>query len=369
MPCTNRIKPNKEILSIKMKKIITVILALFVVVACKKEVIEQPVEASETPVFSVRGKLGEQSVELIAGVDNAYQETLIEVKNEISHFKGTMIDQNERLELSFSEGEIGLISDGSSLFSGTILFQKPAENWMLLNQSGLVNNQFVQSINHSVNGVSIGENLIVTQPGFNTICTDVSFTDGTTKSICNKYLLGYEDYGGFLINFASTLTSTNLYAQSTNTPISTVEWFVDGVSFSAESNTSLAAGQGVVIVTAKVVFTNGIKREHSVIVDTDGENRYLKDLYLYKTSVETSQLNDYKLTLNYTKDGVTYTSVIDSSQEGGFQVNSVELYHEKSNGNKIYKVSGSINCQLKNLISQELIPLSLEVVYAIEVNY
>lgn len=347
-------------------------LGLFTVTACKKEKFDLPGDsASEEPVFSVRGTIGQQEIDMVAGIDGAYQETSVLILNGIEHFTGKMLKDSKAFTLSVSNGNIGLVPVLSDVIPSTLSFAYPSEVWFSIGHQTLPNSQQIQSVNFSVDGVPSGSSVNVLTPGFHTVCADVVFLDGTSRSICNKLLLGYKDHGEFLVRHNSQAGNnvTNLWLESASTPIAGVKWHVNDQHVSDDLHLVLDSGSGVVSVKAVVAFTNGLVREHIVLVDTDAEGRYFPDMENYKTSIEQTYLNDFKVSVIYQDNTKVFSGHATPDIPGDFIVNSISFFQQKPNGNKVYKVSGTINGQLLDLLSGDLLSSHLQVTFAIELPY
>lgn len=325
---------------------------------------------SETPVFAVKGQIGDHQIDMVAGVDEAYQETSIVVVNGIEFFTGAMTKGGELLTLSVSDGDIGLIPSIPDILPKNIPFSYPSGIWYSVSHNNFPNAHKIQSVNFSVDGIYAGSSIDIMSPGFHTVCADIVFKDGTSHSVCNNILLGYKDYGGFLVKSNSqTGGETTLWVETSLVAVAGVKWYVDNQYFSDISQITLNSGSGVVSVKAKVTFANGLVREHTVLVDTDGQDRNFSDMELFKANVPADFFNDFKISLTYKNGTGIFSSYSTPDSPGFFSVNSVTLFKEKANGNKIYKISGTIYTKLMNLLSGDLLSSQLEVVFAIELPY
>lgn len=351
-----------------MKKIILfVTLAMLFVTSCKKEEFELPDTVSEAPIFKIKGFIGENQVDMQAGVDGAYLETYISILNDIELFSGKMIKGADQFSVSLSNGEIGLIPTISSIPS-SIPFPISSQPWFFASLQNIPNASQIQSLDFVVNGLQIGSSISILTSGFHSICTSVTFQDGTKRSVCNKLLLGYKDYGSFKIKSGQNAGSTNLWIES-DFSVASVEWFVDGESISNSQQATLNNGNGVVVVRAKTTFTSGIVREHEVIVDTDQQGRNFQDIENYKLNIDPSYYHDFKVTVSFKKDSKDYLSYASTDIPGNFTLSSISLFKEKKDGNKVYKIEGIINGRLMDLISGDLLPSQLEVTFAVELPY
>lgn len=354
-----------------MKKYIFGIIAVLIVTACKKENFELPEESSETPIFEVKGKIGDETINIVAGVDGAYQETAIQVLNGIDFFTGTMIKGTEQLTLSISDGEIGLVPAVSEMISNSLSVAYSANtSWFSVSHQSLPNAQQIQSVNFSIDGFSLGSQVSILSPGFHTVCADIVFTDGTSRSVCNKLLFGYKDRGGFLVkHYTQTGGNTTLWVEPSEVAVSSVKWYINDQFFSDSQQAVLNSTTGVVSAKAVVTFSNGLVREHTVVVDTEGGNRTFADMQSFKTNVSNEFYNDFKLSLAFQNETGLFASYASPEAPGNFVIDAVSLFKEKSNGNKIYKVSGTINTQIMNVLTEELLPSQLNMVFAVELPY
>ena len=331
-----------------MRKIIFILLAGLIIAGCKKEKFELPDDSvSSEPVFKVKGTVGQHHLDMQAGVEGAHLETFISAINGIDFFSGEMVKGADAFSLSVSNGNIGLIPSSTDIFSTSLSFVNTTNIWFSLAHQNLPNAQQIQSISFSVDGFPFsGNSLDIVSSGYHTVCADIVFFDGTSRSVCNKLLLGYKDHGSFLIKQLNQPGSkTDLWIESSSAPAN-VKWYINNQYHSDVSQIALPSGGGVVTAKAVVTFSNGIVREHTVLVDTDGEGRNFSDMEMYKTLVPSNGFNDFKISLTYQNGTNLFSGYATPDTPGSFTVSSVSLFKEKNNGNKIYKVSGIINGQL-----------------------
>lgn len=352
-----------------MKKLLLIVLSgLFLVAGCKKEEFELPEDAaSETPVFSVKGTIGEQAIDMVAGIDGAYMETSIQKSNGIEFFTGKMNKNTDAFTLSVSNGNIGLTPSFPVVMPSGILFAYPSQLWASTGLSMLPDAENIQSVQFSVNGALLGESLSIDTPGQHKVCADIVFIDGTSRTVCNDMLLGYKDHGAYTVR-SSQSENTVLWLETVE-QIQNRKWFVNGQLYSENSEITLYPGNGIVEVKTVVSFANGIVREHTVLIDTEGEGRNFPDFETFKLSVEEEYLNDFKLSVVFQDDGTVFTGYTTADVPGELIVNSISLFKEKPNGNKVYKVFGTINGKMYNTVTGELLPSYLEVVFALELPY
>lgn len=354
-----------------MRKIIFILLSGLIIAGCKKEKFELPDESiSSEPIFKVRGTVGQHHLDMQAGVEGAHLETFVSTMNGVEFFSGEMIKGTDVFSLSVSNGNIGLVPSSTDIFPTSLSFVNATSVWFSLAHQNLPNVQQIQSINFSVDGLPFsGNSLDIMSAGYHTICANIVFFDGTSRSVCNKLLLGYKDHGSFLIKYQNQSgPSTNLWIESSST-IANVKWYVNNQYISDLSQIALNSGEGIATAKAVVTFSNGIIREHTILVDTDGMGRNFSDMEMYKTLVPSNGFNDFKISLTYQNGANLFSGYATPDIPGSFMISSVSLFKETNNGNKIYKVSGIINGQLLDLLSGVLLPSQLEITFAIELPY
>ncbi len=336
--------------------------------ACKKETFPLPENgASSSPVFTVNGTVGEVKVDLQAGVNDALLSTKIEQKNNVNYYAGILKNTDESITISVLDGDLGLKSNLLEKLKSSLKFKADSTVWFSINQSFLSNAGKIQSLSFKVDGVEYGSELVLKTSGYHEICVDIIYVDGIAKSICNNVLIGFKDHSFYSVK-QSVLSSNDveLNIDSPSSDVESVKWFLSGQLHSNTLVTTISGGMGVVDVTSEVTFKNGIVKRHTVLVDTDGNNNYFVDLADFINQTEDYNYNDYRVEIEYSKNGKTYKSLETVGNSGQFVMEKVTFYEKKSNGNSIYKIEGIINGTLIDLVSGDLLSSHLKVVFAVE---
>jgi len=359
-----------------MKKLTLILLPLFCVFlffsACKKEKrVELPdFPTSKTPIFSVKGNIGNHTIDMIAGVDEAFIETSIERINQIPFFVGTMNKGSQSFTIKLSEGQIGQKNTLFNLLPKEFSFPTSLQSWIRLSKNMLANQSNIKAIDFTINGKSIGDFLEVYHSGFYDICVHITFNDLSEHQLCNNVLLGYEDLGHFKMVQSEGPTNANSYLlsiQDPSSPIEHINWMINNEVVSSEPSLTLSGDQGIVLVDAQITFNNGIIRKHSLLVDTDGQQRNFPDLFSFKNPDVSGYYNDFKALLLF-DSGQIWDSPVGNHQEltGTLTIYSASIFEKKPNGNTIYKVEGTIYGECFDPTAHEILPVELSLVFAIE---
>ena len=80
-------------------------------------------------------------------------------------------------------------------------------------------------------------------------------------------------------------------------------------------------------------------------------------------------VNDYAVYIDIMLNGVDYFDYSSSETPGQLTVNSMSLFKDLPNGNKMYKVDGNINGKVIDNQSGILLPLNLNVTFALELPF
>lgn len=353
-----------------MNKLLTCVVIVFFLFSCKKEKIKLPESLSENPVFRISGNIGEEQINFIAGIDSSFVDTEIRVLNGIRQFVGQSIMGNSEFELAVSDGMIGLNPSIESIVSTNLKMNNLFDqNWFELQQSSLTNSGIIQSVDFTVNGVESSSSLNIYSTGYHSICANVKFADGTVRTICNNLLLGYVDYAKFNITREVIGGATLLSIVTDNDPIKSIKWYANQNLIAESQTVQLDATIGLAIVRAEVTFQNGITRERTILVDMEQGTRNFDDISVYQTSGLEDFMNDFNLSMEYRTSQNHYRSFTAPGYPSTIQINEFSLYKELSNGNKIYKVSVTINTNFVNLATNQKYPSQLKIVTALELPY
>jgi hypothetical protein len=350
----------------KYSILFAMLLGLF---ACKKEDVTPDVPSDEVPVFKAVGTIDGIPVSFQAGVNGAFLSTYTANIEGVDRFSGKIIQGQNFADFGLYNGNL-MLPTSSFVFSGTNLrFASPTITPLFsLNKDLMANAEIIESIDIQVNGVSVGENLIIYEPGIYTICVDVNYLDELQENgtVCNQLILGYTDFGMFNINHNVSGTGMIQANISTLIGVANVNWFVDdnyvssGTSFSG----SLAADENK--LKAEVTFSNGVVASREIFVNTFNQSVYVEDLCHFVLPLESTFLRDFKVDLSIMVNGTLYTHVASTNQTE-IELTEVSYYGLNANGKDVYKLTGVVNALMKNNTTMEIVNAQLDVVFGIEI--
>lgn len=353
-----------------MKQLFIVLLIISIGYSCKKEPIFEPGPViSDTPIFKLSGTIGEDSIKLQAGIDNVVQKAMITNYQGINVFESVLSNDKKKFAISISQGEVGLPFNFQNFNRQSYLFSKSLQTFVWY-KSLQPNYPMISSATHVIDNLVSDSDLEIYNATQTEIKTTVQFSNGVQKVVRNNFLLGYKDLGAYRVNFTTTQGSPVLIKIIGNSsPISQVQWYVDNVFFAEGETIQLPSGLGSVVVRSSVKFQNGIVRDHEVVVDTDGMGYYLTDMHQGVVNLPDNLVNDYAVYIDIMLNGVEYFDYSSSEIPGQLTVNSMSFFKDLPNGNKMYKVDGNINGKVIDDQSGILLPLNLNVTFALELPF
>ena len=345
---------------------------LFVLNSCKKnEIIPPP--GSSTPVFTAFGTFGSEVIDLRAGDQNTLMETESSILNGVDFFKGSLGNENFKLELGIYGGNFDLPVSSIPEFSNQSIipfdFLVPQIPLYSIKKDSLPNSEAIIKIEWEVNGVMqpLIDDLEIREPGKYQVCAHVTFDDYSVETICNEVLVGFKSNAALELEFVFG-QDHNLMAwiEPKIGQVQSVKWFVDGTFSSDLIQLNKYLENGSHLIQAEVLFTNGVKTLRSVLVDADLDGRNIFDF------AETCMIYpfewDFGSKLKVTKNNMEYFSHITPNNNSHFIVDNVKYYGLNPAGKKVYIIHGNLNVNLKSKTSPTVIPLDLEVSFGISLN-
>lgn len=337
--------------------------------ACKKEVIPFPEE--NTPVFKAIGTFDGQKIEMFAGDDGMSMKNEVETINGVQKFVSILGNEVYEIELGIIDGQLGLKKDQEDLlnsFSALYFDEKSNVPLYSISKLDFENASTINKIDWYVNGSYKSQNTLeIDEAGVYDICASVLFLSGETKTSCNTLTIGYQNNGDFELDyFTGQDYSLKAWVSESTQAISTVEWYANGV-FVSDSTTYVSSIYGSDIKLSAVVrFQNGVVAQKNVLVDGNLTGKFIQDFTKkYETPLTFS---DYKILINFKKNGKLYRSHLTDNSTNSFQLNQIEYYKLNANNKPIYLVSGDLSVDMVENEGDSPKKLILHVQFSVELE-
>lgn len=337
--------------------------ALFALTGCKHEIIQPPV--SNTPVFNAIGTIGDDPVNLSAGVDQVTLSSNNEVVDGVQVYRGTLGGSNVEFAMELYDGNIDLTTKPiQELTSATEFYFTPNTSQPLLSitKNAFQNASSIQSISWTVNGnPQIQQNdLRIFNPGKYDVCANVTFEDQSKSTICNQIIVGFRKNANYNLNFILGQDgSFRSWLKIISGTISSVKWYVNDNLINQEgffNYDSLEMYKNV--IRAEAIFTNNAKKVTSVLLDKSAGN-HIFDYTNYGDL--TNYIWDHKVRISVKKNGEIYTSQNAYNEQNKVTVEEIKFHNINSQGNPVYILKGKVVALLTKDGSNETYPLNLNI--------
>ncbi len=341
---------------------------LLTIVSCDKDLIEDP-KPDETPVFKIDGMIGFETFSATAGDDGFLMSTFIDQFNNVDVFTGKIANENLSFELGFFNGDIDMdqASITDAISQGISFANQPQSPLLTISKEQFPNNSLINSINWYVDGVNVSQNtLTILEPGKFNVGAKVNFYDGTSATINNDIIVGYKrNVNCQLRHFLGQNGHLQAWVDEYSQDISSVKWYLDDALVSNEIKLDTTVDGYGHKVEAEITFVNGAKRKRTVWVDGSLNGKFIDDFASFEANSANVQW-DFKTKLMFKKDGKTYTTVTANNQMSEFEVLDFAYYSTSAQGKPIYKILAAIDCMVKDVATNEVLPLEATITFAIE---
>lgn len=345
---------------------------LLVIGSCKKnEIIPPP--GSSTPVFTAIGTFGSEVIDLRAGDDGVIMNTVSLLSHGVDFFTGNLGNEEFNIEVGLYGGNVDIqnptLPDLSGQSDISFAFLAPQPPLLTIKKDSLPNCASIIKVEWEVDGVMQPtlNDLEIREPGRYQICAHVTFNDYSVRSLCNEIIVGFKSNAAFELEFVMG-QDHNLMAwvEPSIGTIQSVNWFQDGNPVSNLNQLNKYIQDGSHLIQAEVLFTNGVKRLRSVIVDAELTG---KNIFDFAEHYSYSNLEwDFKSKLKVVSNGIEYFSHMTPNSTNKIEVNEVKYFGLNSLGKAVYIIKGQIHANLKSNISSTIIPLDLDVSFGISLK-
>lgn len=355
----------------------TLLIALMAIGAssCKKDVVEIPQE--NDPIFRADGNLGNESFSIVAGDDNAYMYTMTEIENGVNVFSGEISNGNFSIRLGIYDGYIDKpnhIVENDLLNVAPIFAYNADQELLVLSKNTMLSLSQSQSINKIewfVDGDWKATNeYVIKEPGKYHVCAEVyHFGSSAPSMLCDDVIVGYNKNVNCQIDFSVIGGTLNAEINDMGYGMESVEWFLNGNSLGTTPNLYQQQLPGSYsVLSAKVVFSGGFVRTKSVLVNGSNSQLTANDFTIFEQQANSTVPNrDFNIKLEIHKDNKYYTSIDCSNAGSTITITGFEYYGKNDNGNDVYKISATVNAEVKAAGSMKSIPVNFSTTFGIEI--
>ncbi len=330
--------------------------------SCQKEIIEIP--ESNEPVFSVSGKIGDETIHFAVGDDNSkysYESTLF---HGIKYFSGKLIKDSTEIELGVYNGgnDLEAFDLNSFLANSNLNFaQIPFDPVFEIKKEYFQNNNNIKEIKWYIDGVYSGtNNLSIYEPGKYDVCAKIFYVNQGYTELCNEVIVAFKRKSDFELKYE--LNANNQLAawiDSENSAVQSVNWYVDGVSVSTQVLFNTQLNPNLHKIEADVTFNSGVQRKREIVVDGSQLGRSIEDFaHLEKGN---TLFWDYKLKLNIKRNGDEYTSINLLNDSSYLKIESVNFLGKDANSIPVYIFKGQLKSKVQSKSSNEILDVNLSI--------
>ncbi len=336
--------------------------------SCKKEIIPPP--GSTSPVFMADGSFGGEPVTLHAGDDDVMMSTESATLNGVSFYKGILGNSQVRVEMGIFAGDVDLqnpiLPDFGSITE--LRFANVPSNPLLkIVKDSFPNAELINQIQWEVNGEMKGLNVLeIYEPGKYQVCAHVTFSDYSEETVCNEIIVGFKTSADFELNyFLGQDLSFKSWIKTFGSTVQSVQWFKDEVPVGNTDELNISLNDQSYLIRAEVVFTNGVKRSKTVLIDGTLDGNNIHDFT--KPGLAPLFLWDYTSKVKVTKNGVDYYSHNTPNNSNKVIVNDINYYGLNGEGDPVYILNGVVDVDVKSA-SGIVLPLHLNVSFGFAVK-
>tara|TARA_B100000508_G_scaffold11104_1_gene7843 strand:- start:15547 stop:16608 length:1062 start_codon:yes stop_codon:yes gene_type:complete len=348
-----------------LANILLVFVISLIVFSCTKEDIT-PDPPSNDPVFGAQGTIDGNEISLEAGEDNAYMYTDVVTVNGVDQFRGALIEGDIEMNVNISDGMLD-IPELSTDIVGTGIQIAPYNNNPLatLSKSLFPNEEFIDEVTWTIDGVTQPYSEInISEPGRYEICADVIFSNGSTGSTCNTYLIGYQKNTNAVVKYLVGQNDQIIsFVESPNNEINEIKWYRNDVLVSdAMTYKDSTSGLNTYSLKARITFANGSFREREIWVNRNQTDYRLSDLS--SIELQSNLTWDHKASIEINYFGEKYISFPGSQNQEIIVTNSFE-YGTNDDGEKVTYIEGQLNSTFLKVSTQDTVNASLDIRFGI----
>lgn len=343
-------------------KIVSIVLLMAAIIGCTKEDIT-PDPPSNDPVFGVSGTIDNQDFELTAGENNSFMHTNIVNLNGVDHYRGALINGDNKLQISISDGILDIPDVNTDIMSAGDIDIAPNHNGdalAVLSEDLFSNNDYIEEVTWTIDGALQNESTVyITEPGKYEICADILFSDGYTGSTCNTILIGYQKNVNPILKYIVGQNDQIIgFVESPNNDISSIKWYKNDVQvFEGITFNDTSSQMNRYALKARIEFMNGSIREREIWVNRMNTNYKIEDISTLENQSSLSW--DNKATVEVDLNGVKYVSA-PTEENHKITVTNSWNYGTNEEGDQVTFIEGHLYSTFINLSNGALIEGTFE---------
>lgn len=337
-----------------LKYISVVLLGFIFIFSCTKDEIT-PTPPGNDPIFSVKGSIDGQELSMEAGEDNTFMHTDIANVNGVDEYRGALMNSDSKLQINIFDGMLDIPDLNTDIIGNEIFIAPSPSEYLLatLSKDLFANSATIEKLEWTINGVKKeNEKVFIKEPGKYEICADIIFSNGTTGSTCNTFLIGYEQNSNPTLDYYIGENGEIIsYAQSVNNNISSIQWYRNDVLVSKKTlYMDSTSGLDHYALKAKIKFKNGAFREREIWVDRNDIDYQIGDFSAIEN--QSNLTWDHKAVIEITLDDEKYISHPGSNEQIITIDNSVN-YGTNNSGEKVTIIEGKLSATFRKVSTQE----------------
>lgn len=338
--------------------------------SCNKDSLE-PIPEENNPVFKVSGKIGDQNIQLLAGLDMTFMNTETYLKNGVNQFKGYLENKSMSFSMTLADGMVDIpsfnsdIEDFKTFKIAPYNFKEPLVNYSI---NDLPNKEYISSLKWIVDGENQNSNTLqIYEPGKYEVCLIVEYYNGQKGSSCNEVIIGYQKNAHSVLRHLVTENEKVIaYVDSPSEAVSSIDWTIDDslvlTSSSLNFKTDLYQ-MNPFNLGAQVNFKNGASRKKQLLVNVEDVNNYINDFSVLEN--QSTLLWDNTMDVRVKINNKEYRAIQNNSNTASIEINDIVSFEKNANGDNVSIIKGSVSCSFINVSNQEILDGEFEFSFGI----
>lgn len=345
-------------------KIVTLLSIVLVLSACKKTDIPD-IHDAEAPIFIVEGTLGDETIELQAGIKGAYMSTEVETFNNLPLFTGKLGTKTDYVQIQLFTSNVDIpskVGKFNPLDKFTIGQPYGEEPLLKIAKEEFYNYELISTINWAVNGtLQEGSTLELFEPGSYDICAEVVFNTGEKATTCNNVIVGFTQNAELEIDYEIEGGNAH-FSLPFVTEINTVKWYINNQEVSTETDFFSTNLPEKFTLKAEAQFQNGAQLSKEIFLDRVNGEHLIEDFTLlgYQTDLVWDNTINFKVQHN----GNQYRA-LNTGLTPYLTIEEIKDFKNNNKGEKVKLIIGTLDGFFMNTETEEVSEGSFKIHFGI----